>query len=70
MNEEKNPRLSERVSGHVIYLTKGFRKNPICPHHGKRAIICELPDELRRRRWYCIDCIARAIYVKGDEGNE
>lgn len=58
-------RHSERVNtGHTILLTMGFRKNPICPHHGKRAIIREPYDEIGCTRWFCIDCIAKAIYEK------
>jgi hypothetical protein len=61
--EERDWRTSERAStGHRIYLPTSFRRNPICPHHGKRAILCEFPDELGCRRWFCIDCVVHAIY--------
>jgi len=61
--KEKNPRYSEPVkTGHTIYLTIGFRKNPICPYHGKRAIIREPYDEVGCTRWFCIDCVAKALY--------
>jgi len=61
-------RLSKKAkTGHVIYLGTKFRDNPICPHHGKKAIICEVPrDELGGTRWFCIDCVSTAIYETGD----
>jgi len=63
----KNFRLSKKVkTGHMIYLDYKFKDHPICPHHGKKAIICEVPrDELGETRWFCIDCIATAIYERG-----
>lgn len=64
MNEE-NPRYSDTAStGHRVFLTYGFRKNPICPIHKKRAIIREPYDEIGVCRWFCIDCILNAIYKK------
>jgi len=63
MKEKRNFRVSERVkTGHIIYLCQSFKNNPICPHHGKRAILCEPPDEIGARRWFCIDCVAKALY--------
>jgi pentatricopeptide repeat protein len=61
--KEKDWRRSEPAkTGHTIYLPTKFRDNPICPHHGKKAIIREPYDELGATRWFCIDCIAHAIY--------
>jgi len=61
--KEKNPRYSEPAkTGHTIFLTHGFWKNPICPHHGKRAILREPYDEIGCARWFCIDCVAKALY--------
>ena len=60
---EQKPRYSKAAkTGHTIFLTLGFRKNPICPHHNKRAIICEPPDEIGAQRWFCIDCILVSLY--------
>jgi hypothetical protein len=60
---KKDWRRSERVkTGHTILLPTKFRDNPICPHHGKKVIIREPYDELGVTRWFCIDCIAHAIY--------
>jgi len=61
----KDFRFSKRViTGHTIHLTTSFKNNPICPLHNKRAIICEPPDEIGCRRWFCIDCVAIAIYER------
>jgi pentatricopeptide repeat protein len=61
--KEKDWRRSEPAkTGHTILLPTKFRDNPTCPHHGKKAIIREPYDELGGTRWFCIDCIAHAIY--------
>ena len=37
-------------------------KNPICPHHNKRAIFCEpILLEDGSQGWFCIDCVMEAI---------
>jgi len=58
----RSPRYSEPVkTGHRILLTRSFRRNPVCPHHNKEAIIREPYDEIGATHWYCIDCIATAL---------
>jgi len=65
MKMKCDDRYSEPAkTGHIISLTIGFKKNPICPHHGKHAIIVESYDEIGSRRCFCIDCICKAIYEK------
>lgn len=49
-------------SGHMISIRDFKLSNPICPIHGKRAIISEPFDEIGVQRWFCIDCVAHAIY--------
>jgi len=52
---------SVMTTGHQIFLTLK-KTNPTCPHHKKRAILHEPPDEIGSMRWFCIDCVAHAIY--------
>jgi hypothetical protein len=60
MKVKKDYRMSEPVSsGERVFLAG--KNAPICLEHGKKAIICEPPDE-PERMCFCIDCIATALY--------
>jgi len=53
-------RSSRMATGHQILLIT--TNTPECPHHKKRAIFRERYDEIGVTRWFCIDCVAHAIY--------
>ena len=51
-------------TGHRVHMIEQAQVKwaPICPIHKKPAIAKEPYDELMCTRWYCIDCIAYALY--------